>query len=68
MLIVDTHCHALPHWFEPVEVLLHQMHANGVEKQWTMEHVAFCSEDNKAWLFGKTATSLFKFTEGGQAA
>jgi hypothetical protein len=32
MLIVDTHCHALPHWFEPVEVLLHQMHANGVEK------------------------------------
>jgi len=33
MLIVDTHCHALPHWFEPVEVLLHQMHANGVEKQ-----------------------------------
>src|ERR1700752_966244 len=32
MLIVDTHCHALPHWFEPVEVLLHQMHANGGEK------------------------------------
>ena len=32
MLIVDTHCHALPHSFEPVEVLLHQMHANGVEK------------------------------------
>src|SRR5262245_26931447 len=32
MTIVDTHCHALPHWFEPVEVLLHQMHANGVEK------------------------------------
>jgi hypothetical protein len=29
MLIVDTHCHALPHWFEPVEVLLHQMHASG---------------------------------------
>ena len=29
MLIVDTHCHALPHWFEPVEVLLHQMHAKG---------------------------------------
>jgi L-fuconolactonase len=32
MLIVDTHCHALPHWFEPVELLLQQMHANGVEK------------------------------------
>ena len=32
MIIVDSHCHALPHWFEPVEVLLHQMDANGVEK------------------------------------
>ena len=31
MLIVDTHCHALSYWFEPAEVLLHQMHANGVE-------------------------------------
>jgi L-fuconolactonase len=32
MIIVDTHCHALPHWFEPVELLLQQMHANDVEK------------------------------------
>jgi L-fuconolactonase len=32
MVIVDTHCHALPHWFEPVEVLLHQMNVNGVDK------------------------------------
>lgn len=32
MTIVDTHCHALPHWFEPVEVLLHQMNANDIEK------------------------------------
>ena len=32
MIVVDSHCHALPHWFEPVEVLLHQMTANGVEK------------------------------------
>jgi L-fuconolactonase len=31
-IVVDSHCHALPHWFEPVEVLLHQMDANGVEK------------------------------------
>jgi L-fuconolactonase len=31
-VIVDSHCHALPHWFEPVEVLLHQMDANGVDK------------------------------------
>jgi L-fuconolactonase len=32
LIVVDSHCHALPHWFEPVEVLLHQMNANGVEK------------------------------------
>jgi L-fuconolactonase len=32
VILVDSHCHALPHWFEPVEVLLHQMDANGVEK------------------------------------
>jgi predicted TIM-barrel fold metal-dependent hydrolase len=32
VIVVDSHCHALPHWFEPVEVLLHQMDANGVEK------------------------------------
>jgi L-fuconolactonase len=32
MIIVDTHCHALPHWFEPVETLLHQMNVNGVDK------------------------------------
>jgi L-fuconolactonase len=32
VILVDSHCHALPHWFEPVEVLLHEMNANGVEK------------------------------------
>jgi L-fuconolactonase len=32
MVLVDSHCHALLHWFEPVDVLLHQMGANGVEK------------------------------------
>jgi L-fuconolactonase len=32
VIFVDSHCHALPHWFEPVEVLLHQMDANAVEK------------------------------------
>jgi L-fuconolactonase len=32
LLVVDAHCHALPHWFEPVEALLHQMDSNGVEK------------------------------------
>ena len=32
MLIVDTHCHASPYWFEPVETLLDQMNRHGVEK------------------------------------
>ena len=32
MLIVDTHCHATPYWFEPVEILLDQMTRNGVGK------------------------------------
>ena len=31
MPIVDTHCHATPYWFEPVEVLLEQMARNDVE-------------------------------------
>ncbi len=32
LVIVDSHCHASPYWFEPVEVLLHQMDRNGVDK------------------------------------
>lgn len=32
MAIVDTHCHASPYWYEPVEVLLEQMQRSGVEK------------------------------------
>ena len=30
--IVDSHCHAALGWYEPVEVLLHQMDRNGVER------------------------------------
>ena len=32
MLVVDTHCHASPYWFEPIEVLLDEMTRNGVDK------------------------------------
>lgn len=32
MPIVDSHCHAALSWYEPVESLLRQMDANGVEK------------------------------------
>ena len=31
-MIVDTHCHTSPYWFEPVEVLLAEMDRNGVDK------------------------------------
>jgi len=31
MPIVDTHCHATPYWFEPVEMLLDQMTRNDVD-------------------------------------
>ena len=32
MVVVDTHCHASPYWFEPIEVLLDEMPRNGVDK------------------------------------
>ncbi len=32
MVIVDSHCHVSPYWYEPVESLLFQMDQNGVEK------------------------------------
>ena len=38
MMIVDTHCHAGTSWFEPVEMLLHQMNANVVERAVLIQH------------------------------
>ncbi|MDO8750273.1 MAG: amidohydrolase family protein [Dehalococcoidia bacterium] len=38
MLIVDTHCHAGTNWFEPVEMLVHQMDMNGVAKAVLIQH------------------------------
>ncbi len=32
MVVVDTHCHATPYWYEPVEILVKQMELNGVDK------------------------------------
>lgn len=32
MVLIDTHCHASPHWYEPVESLLTQMDRNGIDK------------------------------------
>jgi L-fuconolactonase len=31
-MVVDSHCHASPFWYEPVDVLLHQMDRHGVER------------------------------------
>jgi len=28
---------------------------------WTMEYINYRSDDDKEWMIGKTATSLFKF-------
>ena len=38
MVIVDTHCHAGRNWFEPIESLLYQMDANGVDKAVLIQH------------------------------
>ena len=38
MLIVDSHCHAGLNWFEPIELLLYQMDANGVDRAVLVQH------------------------------
>ena len=38
MIIVDTHTHAGHNWFEPVEVLIHQMNLNLVDKAVLIQH------------------------------
>ncbi len=38
MRIIDTHCHASPYYFEPVELLLFQMDRVGVEKAVLTQH------------------------------
>ena len=40
-MIIDTHCHAGENWFEPVELLLHQMELNGVSKAVLVQHGGF---------------------------
>ncbi len=38
MLTIDTHCHASPTWFEPVELLVFQMDRNQVDKAVLIQH------------------------------
>lgn len=45
MRIIDTHCHASPSWFEPVEVLLYQMERNGVDHSLLIQHGGMFDND-----------------------
>ena len=56
MIIVDTHCHALAHWFEPVEMLLHQMNANGADKATLVQR----SEGSSTIVTSWSACSAFR--------
>ena len=38
MLKVDSHCHAGESWLEPIEMLLHQMGSNGVDRAVLIQH------------------------------
>ena len=48
MRIVDAHCHASPHWFEPVESLLAAMERSGVEQAVLVQD---SSERDSTYLF-----------------
>ena len=38
MITIDTHTHAGPNWFEPIEMLVCQMELNGVDKAVLIQH------------------------------
>ena len=38
METVDTHCHASPTWYEPIEALVYQMDTNGVKHAVLVQH------------------------------
>ena len=45
MTIVDSHCHAGTSWFEPIELLLHQMDSNDVDRGVLIQHRAMYDND-----------------------
>lgn len=47
MTVVDSHCHASPYWFEPVEALLFHMNTNGVERATLVQ---FMGQPNNSYL------------------
>ena len=48
MIIVDTHCHVSPFWYEPVESLLHHMDRNQVEHAVLVQYMG---QFNNAYQF-----------------
>ena len=58
MTLVDSHCHAGLNWFEPVESLLFQMDAHGVDKAVLIQHRG--SFDN-SYLFESARRNPGKF-------
>lgn len=48
MLVVDSHCHAGPYWFEPVESLLFEMDRNDVDAAILIQ---FNGQTNNDYLF-----------------
>ena len=45
MTIVDSHCHAGTSWFEPIELLVYQMDANGVDRGVLIQHRGMYDND-----------------------
>ncbi|MBI4595105.1 MAG: amidohydrolase [Candidatus Tectomicrobia bacterium] len=71
MIIVDTHVHASPYWFEPIEVLLFQMNSNGVEKATLVQYIG---QTNNTYLIecsrrfpGRFSPVVMVDTERGDA-
>jgi len=54
MVIVDTHVHTSPYWFEPIESLLCQMNSNRVDKAILAQHFFYWNMvDKKTATLGK---------------
>ena len=48
MVIVDTHVHTSPYWFEPIELLLYQMNSNRVDKAVLAQHFYYWNRADKS--------------------
>jgi len=66
MVVVDTHCHVSPYWYEPVETLLYQMTTNGVDKAVLIQMGQVRIYDN-AYLVELSLSRLSHWLPRGQA-